>query len=103
MGSHVRISTVAVSHGNLAIQIKSELQVSQPAPFAPESAKTVVVPRTDTTVRENGSPLVVVPGGASIGDVVSGLNAIGATPRDLIAILQAIKRAGALQAELEVM
>jgi len=103
MGSHVRISTVAVSHGNLAIQIKSELQVSQPAPFAPQSAQTVVVPRTDTTVREGGTPLVVVPGGASIGDVVAGLNAIGATPRDLIAILQAVKRAGALQAELEVM
>ncbi len=103
MGSHVRISTVAVSHGNLSIQIKSELQVSQPPPFAPRSAQTVVVPKTETTVREGGSPLMVVPSGASIGDVVAGLNAIGATPRDLIAILQAIKRAGALQAELEVM
>lgn len=103
MGSHVRVNTVAVSHGNLSIQIKSELQVSQPPPFAPEGAQTVVVPKTDTTVKEGGSPLVLVPGGASIGDVVAGLNAIGATPRDLIAILQAIKRAGALQAELEVM
>jgi flagellar P-ring protein precursor FlgI len=103
MGSHVRISTVAVSHGNLSIQIKSEFQVSQPPPFAPQGAQTVVVPKTDTTVREGTSPLMVVPAGASIGDVVAGLNAIGATPRDLIAILQAIKRAGALQAELEVM
>jgi flagellar P-ring protein precursor FlgI len=103
MGSHVRVNTVAVSHGNLAIQIKSEFQVSQPPPFAPQGAQTVVVPRTDTSVKEGGTPLVLVPGGASIGDVVAGLNAIGATPRDLIAILQAIKRAGALQAELEVM
>jgi flagellar P-ring protein precursor FlgI len=103
MGSHVRISTVAVSHGNLSIQIRSELQVSQPPPFAPQGAQTVVVPKTDTTVKEGSSPLVLVPTGASIGDVVAGLNAIGATPRDLIAILQAMKRAGALQAELEVM
>lgn len=103
MGSQVRIATVAVSHGNLSIQIKSELQVSQPPPFAPQGAQTVVVPKTDTTVKEGTAPLVVVPGGASIGDVVAGLNAIGATPRDLIAILQAIKRAGALQAELEAM
>jgi flagellar P-ring protein precursor FlgI len=103
MGSHVRVSTVAVSHGNLSIQIKSEFQVSQPPPFSPEGAQTVVVPRTDTTVKEGGAPLMVVPGGASIGDVVGALNAIGATPRDLIAILQAIKRAGALQAELEIM
>jgi flagellar P-ring protein precursor FlgI len=103
MGSQVRIATVAVSHGNLSIQIKSDLQVSQPAPFAPRSAETVVVPRTDITVKEDRAALAVVPTGASIGDVVSGLNAIGATPRDLIAILQAIKRAGALNADLEVM
>jgi flagellar P-ring protein precursor FlgI len=103
MGNQVRVSTVAVSHGNLSIQIKSEFQVSQPGPFAPKGAQTVVVPKTDTQVKEGSTPLAVVPAGASIGDVVSGLNAIGATPRDLISILQAIKRAGALQAELEVM
>jgi flagellar P-ring protein precursor FlgI len=103
MGSQVRIATVAVSHGNLSIQIKSELQVSQPAPFAPRSAETVVVPRTDVQVKEDKASLAVVPAGASIGDVVAGLNAIGATPRDLIAILQAIKRSGALNADLEAM
>ncbi len=103
MGHHVRISTVAVSHGNLSIQIKSEFQVSQPGPFAPQGAETVVVPKTETTVKESSTPLFVVRGGASIGDLVAGLNAVGATARDLIAILQAIKRAGALQAELEVM
>ncbi|OLB94045.1 MAG: hypothetical protein AUH30_18735 [Candidatus Rokubacteria bacterium 13_1_40CM_68_15] len=96
-------STVAVSHGNLSIQIKSEFQVSQPGPFAPKGARTVLVPKTDTQVKEGSTPLAVVPAGASIGVVVSGLNAIGATPRDLISILQAIKRAGALQADLEVM
>lgn len=103
MGSHVRIGTVAVSHGNLSINIKAELQVSQPPPFAPQGSQTVVVPKTDLNVREDRASLAVVPAGASIGDVVAGLNAIGVTPRDLIAILQAIKRAGALNAELEVM
>jgi len=103
MGSHVKITTVAVSHGNLSIQIKSEFQVSQPPPFAPTGAQTTVVPKTETTVKEEKAPVVLLKAGASIGDLVQGLNAIGATPRDLIAILQAIKRAGALHAELEVM
>lgn len=103
MGDQVRISTVAVSHGNLSITIKSEFQVSQPPPFAPRGAETVVVPKTDVSVKEDKASLAVVSAGASIGDVVSALNAIGVTPRDLIAILQAIKRAGALNAELEVM
>jgi flagellar P-ring protein precursor FlgI len=103
IGNQVRISTVAVSHGNLTITIKSELQVSQPPPFAPPGAATVVVPRTDVNVKEEKGALAVVPAGASIGDVVAGLNAIGVTPRDLIAILQAMKRAGALNAELEIM
>ena len=103
MGSLVRIATVAVSHGNLSIQIKAELQVSQPPPLAPSSAQTVVVPKTDVQIKEDRAALAVMQQGASIGDVVAGLNAIGVTPRDLIAILQAIKRAGALNAELEVM
>jgi flagellar P-ring protein precursor FlgI len=103
MGSLVRLATVAVSHGNLSIQIKSEFQVSQPPPLAPPGAQTTVVPKSEITVKEDRAALAVVPAGASIGDVVAGLNAIGATPRDLIAILQAIKRAGALSAELEIM
>jgi len=103
MGNQVRISTVAVSHGNLSIHIKSEFQVSQPPPFAPLGATTTVVPKTDIGVTEDKAALAVLSSGASIGDVVSGLNAIGATPRDLIAILQAIKRAGALTADLELM
>src|SRR5262249_5607038 len=76
MGSQVRIATVAVSHGNLSIQIKSEFQVSQPQPFAPQGAQTVVVPKSDVQVKEDKANLAVVQTGASIGDVVAGLNAI---------------------------
>ena len=103
MGSQLRISTVAISHGNLTIQVKEERDVSQPAPFAPRSARTVVVPKTDVNVKEEKGKLVVVPEGVSIGDVVQALNAIGVTPRDLISILQAVRQAGALLAELEIM
>jgi flagellar P-ring protein FlgI len=101
MGANVRIATVAIAHGNLMVQIKERPRVSQPLPFA--SGETVVVPDTAVTVREAESRLTVLPEGVSIGQVVQALNAIGATPRDLIAILQAIKTAGALQAELEIM
>lgn len=103
MGSQLRISTVAIAHGNLTIQVREEKGVSQPASFAPRSAQTVVVPKTDVTVKEERGKLVVVPEGVSIGDVVQGLNAVGVTPRDMISILQALRQAGALLAELEVM
>lgn len=103
MGSHLRIATVAISHGGLTIQIREERQVSQPPPLAPRGSQTVVVPRSDVQATEQGGRLAVVPEGASIGDVVRGLNALGVSPRDLIAILQAIKQAGALAAELEIM
>jgi flagellar P-ring protein precursor FlgI len=103
MGNQLRISTVAVSHGNLSIHISEEKQVSQPPPFAPKGATTVVVPKSEVTVREDKNQLAVVPEGASIGDVVQALNALGVTPRDLIAIMQAIRQAGALMAELEIM
>lgn len=103
MGSELRISTVAVAHGNLAIQIKEDYQVSQPPPFAPPGSATVVVPKSDVAVTEEKGKLAVVPEGASIGDVVQALNALGVTPRDLISILQAIRQAGALHADLEIM
>jgi flagellar P-ring protein precursor FlgI len=103
MGENVRIATVAVSHGNLTLYIKETPRVSQPAPFS-EKGKTVVVPRTDVNVKEEkGGGLALLREGANIGDVVKGLNAIGVTPRDLIGIMQALKAAGALQAELVVM
>jgi flagellar P-ring protein precursor FlgI len=103
MGAQLRISTVAVAHGNLTLQIKEESQVSQPNPLAPRGAETVVVPKSEVNVREEKRQLILVPEGASIGEVVQGLNAIGVTPRDLISILQAIRQAGALQADLEIM
>ena len=101
MGDNVRISTVAVSHGNLSLVIKETPQVSQPAPFS-KTGETVVVPRTEMKVTEESRRLMVVPEGASIGDVIRALNLLGVTPRDLIGILQAIKAAGALQADLTI-
>ena len=101
MGENVRISTVAISHGNLSIEIKETPNVSQPLPFS--AGETVVVPETEIAIKEERSPLFLVESGVNIGEVVRGLNAIGVSPRDLIAILQALKVAGALQAELEIM
>ena len=101
MGENVRIATIAIAHGNLSIVIKESPQVSQPLPFS-EGGQTVVTPRTSVAVQEDTNQLVLMPAGASIGEVVGALNALGVSPRDLIAIFQAIKAAGALQAELEV-
>ena len=103
MGSQLRISTVAIAHGNLTIQVKERPEVSQPGAFAPQGAQTVVVPRSNVSVKEEKARLMVVAEGVSIGDIVQGLNALGVTPRDLISILQAIRAAGALMAELEIM
>ncbi|MDX1765310.1 MAG: flagellar basal body P-ring protein FlgI [bacterium] len=100
MGEHVRISTVAISHGNLSIQIKERLGVSQPQPFG--RGVTVAVPDSEVEVAEEDRKLMVVERGVSIGEVVQGLNSIGVSPADLIAIFQAIKAAGALQAELQI-
>jgi len=101
MGEGVRISTVAVSHGNLSLVISEQSNVSQPNAFS--DGKTVVTPQTDVGVVEDEGNLVVLEQGVSIGDVAAALNAIGATPRDLIAIFQAIKAAGALYADLVVL
>lgn len=101
MGEKVRIATIAIAHGNLSIVVKENPQVSQPLPFS-EGGETVVTPGTDLSVKEGENQLVLVNGSTSIGDVVNALNALGVSPRDLIAIFQAIKAAGALQAELEV-
>ncbi len=100
MGAMVRLTTVAIAHGNLVVQVKETPRVSQPLPFS--QGQTVVTPDTSLTVKEGESRLMVLPEGVSIGQVVQALNAIGVTPRDLIAILQAIKAAGALKAELEI-
>ena len=103
MGDQVRISDVAIAHGNLTIRVRTEFQVSQPPSFAPESADTVVVPQQNTDVVEGDSKIVLMRGGTTIGTLIQGLNSIGVTPRDLISILQSIKAAGALHAELEIL
>jgi len=103
MGENVRISTVAIAQGNLTIRITETPQVSQPNAFSNTGA-TTVVPRTDIQVDEGAdNRLAVVPAGVSLQELVNGLNALGIGPRDMISILQAIKAAGALQAEIEVL
>ncbi|MCP4006733.1 MAG: flagellar basal body P-ring protein FlgI [bacterium] len=98
IGSDVRISAVAISHGSLSIRISARTEVSQPPPFA-ETGNTVEFNNDEIVVQEQGSNLVVVQG-VTIGELVRTLNSVGASPRDLIAILQAMRAAGALQAEL---
>ena len=101
MGENVRISTIAIAHGNLSIEVKEDLNVSQPLPFS-RGGQTVVTPESAVQVQEGNNPIFLVESGVSIGEVVKALNALGVSPRDLIAIFQALKAAGALQAELEI-
>lgn len=102
MGEHVRLSRVALAHGNLSIAIRSETQVSQPGPLS-EQGQTAIVTNSDVNVSEDIPNLGVIGGEVTLGELVQGLNSLGATPRDLISIFTALKRAGALHAELEVM
>ncbi|MGA0604596.1 flagellar basal body P-ring protein FlgI [Phenylobacterium sp. VNQ135] len=103
MGEAVRVSTVAIQQGNLTITVREQPAVSQPAPFA-RTGETAVVPQTDISVdEERGRQFLTVKSGASLATLVAGLNALGVTPRDMISILQTIRAAGALQAEIEVM
>jgi len=102
MGKDVRVSTVAVAQGNLTVTITETPEVSQPLPLS--RGRTVEVPRTQIEVSdENEKRMGIVRRGVSLQELVDGLNSLGIGPRDLIAILQAIKAAGALQAEIEVM
>jgi flagellar P-ring protein precursor FlgI len=104
MGENVRISTVAIAQGALTIRVTETPQVSQPGAFAPEGAETVVVPRTDIQVDDSsGKKLAIMPAGVTLQELVQSLNALGIGPRDMITILQAIKAAGAMQAEIEVL
>ncbi|MBK1666227.1 flagellar biosynthesis protein FlgA [Rhodospirillum rubrum] len=103
IGEKVRINTVAIAQGNLTIRVTETPQVSQPAPFS-QGGQTAVVPRTDIQVDEGkDNKLTVVNGGVNLQDLVNSLNALGVGPRDMISILQAIKSAGAMQAEIQVM
>jgi len=101
LGKDVHISPVAIMHGNLNVEIQTSFAVSQPAPFSPQGA-TEVVPQTSVTAKEEKARNVVLKHGATVEELVRALAAIGSTPRDVIAILQNLRSAGALEAELEV-
>lgn len=101
IGEDVRVSRVAITQGNLTIRVVETPQVSQPEPFS-NNGQTVVVPRTDIQVNEDARPFITLGGNVSLQQLVNGLNALGVSPRDVIAILQALKAAGALHADLEV-
>ncbi len=96
----VAIGPCAVAHGSLSVTISTTPAVSQPAPFG--QGETTVVERSDITIAQQGGAIVQLPEGAKLADVVRALNALGATPQDLLAILQAMRTAGALKAEIEV-
>jgi flagellar P-ring protein precursor FlgI len=102
MGADVRISTIAIAQGNLTIRVNETAQVSQPAPFSNTGA-TQVVPHTQIQIDDSkGNKMTVLHDGVALQSLVDGLNALGVGPRDIISILQAIKAAGALQADIEV-
>ncbi|PHQ70032.1 MAG: flagellar biosynthesis protein FlgA [Sneathiella sp.] len=103
IGREVKVDTVAIAQGNLTVRITETPQVSQPTPFS-ETGETVVVPRTNIDVSEDSDhKLTILKKGVRLQELVDGLNALGIGPRDMISILQAIKAAGALQAEIELM
>jgi flagellar P-ring protein precursor FlgI len=100
IGAGVRIAPVAVAHGSLTIEIQTEMQVSQPGPFS-DKGQTVVVPQTGVQASEPRAAVMEFQGGTTMAELVRALNALRVTPRDIVAIIQAIKSAGALFAELE--
>ena len=101
MGADVRISTVAIAQSNLTVKVTETPQVSQPNPLA-NTGETQVVPRTQLDINTGDDVrLAVMETGVTLQDLVTGLNRLGVAPRDIISILQAIKAAGALQAEIE--
>jgi flagellar P-ring protein FlgI len=100
IGTEVMIAPVSIAHGNLSISVETQLTASQPQPFS--QGQTVVVPETTVTAEEQKSNFVTLNRGATVDDLIRALNALGVTPRDTIAILEALKAAGALQAELEI-
>ncbi len=102
MGSEVRVATIAISHGSLRIQISTSTQISQPNAFS-RGGNTMAAKESEVSAEEDESKLILVEAGVSIGEVVTALNAIGASSRDLIDILQAVKASGALEADLEIL
>jgi len=102
VGGSVRIGAAAVAHGNLSVKISTRLEVSQPSAFS-STGDTTVVPQQDVDVTEGRSQLLMLESGTTLESVVRGLNALGASPRDVIAIMQALKAAGALRADLVIL
>jgi flagellar P-ring protein precursor FlgI len=102
MGGAMTIGACSILHGNLAIQISTTYEASQPQPLSPKG-ETVVVPQTDVQASEKTAQLIQLKQGATVEDLVKGLQTMGATARDIVSILQAIKAAGALEADLEVL
>ena len=100
MGKEVHVSPVAIMHGNLNVEIQTTYNVSQPAPFSQGS--TQVVPQTTVGVKEEKARNVVLKEGATVEELVRALTSIGSTARDIIAILQSLRSAGALEAAVEV-
>ncbi len=102
-GSDVKIAPVSILHGNLTVEIQTTYNVSQPGPFSGAVAQTTTVPQTTVTTKEEKAKNLVLGNGASVEDLVRSLTAIGSTPRDIIAILQNLKAAGAIEAEIEIL
>jgi flagellar P-ring protein precursor FlgI len=100
MNQLVSVEKCAIAHGNLTVTVTAEPQVSQPNPLA--GGQTAVTQKADIQIKSDKGELMVLPASASLNEVVKALNAVGATPQDLLAILQAMKAAGALKAELEI-
>jgi flagellar P-ring protein precursor FlgI len=100
IGGGVRIAPVAVAHGALTVEIRTDLEVSQPGPLT-DKGQTVVVPQTGVQATEARASLVELQPGTTLAELVRALNALRVTPRDIVAIIQAIKEAGALFADLE--
>lgn len=98
IGKHVQVSPAAVSHGNLTVTISQAPQVSQPAPLS--AGQTVVVPRSELEIKQENKRMFMLNPGTSLDDIVQAINQVGAAPGDLVAILEALKEAGALRAEL---
>ena len=98
IGADVQISTVGISHGSLSIEVRKRNEVSQPYPFS--LGGTVPFDNTEIEIAEESGEVTVLPGGVSIGDLAKALNAMGVSPRDLASIFQALKAAGALNADI---
>ncbi|MEQ1759089.1 MAG: flagellar basal body P-ring protein FlgI [Vicinamibacterales bacterium] len=101
LGGDVRLGPAAVAHGNLSVRISTQFDVSQPAPFS--QGQTTVVPQTDVDMEEGKAQLIALESGTTLADVVRALNLLGVSPRDIIAIMQALKAAGALRAEIVIL